>query len=47
MSKVTLKESTAQLIQNTNDVLKQASKLRKDADNLVFALNNRIGKTLL
>jgi len=39
MSKVTLKESTAQLIQNTNDVLKQASKLRKDADNLVFALD--------
>lgn len=39
MSKVSLKESTAQLIQNTNDVLKHASKLRKDADNLVFALD--------
>lgn len=37
MTKISLKESTAQLIQNTNDVLKHAHKLRKEADNLIFA----------
>lgn len=40
MSKLSLKESTAHLIQNTSDVLKHAGRLKKEADNLVFALDN-------